>query len=99
MAVRTRGCKRPGSESGWRNDGPAEGVTRRRVANGGLCFGNLPCRLSARLVKAALGHDLRLPLILFLGEAFHVLEQHLGIGGQDRRSEEHTSELQSLRHL
>ena len=36
------------------------------------------------LVKPTLGHYLRLPLVLLVGEAFNVLKQHLGIGGQDR---------------
>src|SRR5258706_16330617 len=36
------------------------------------------------LVEPALGHDLRLPVVLFLAEALDVIKQHLRVGGQDR---------------
>src|SRR5580700_7315584 len=51
----------------------ATGPPRRANASG-----------KARLVEPALGHYLRLALVLLVGEALNVLEQHLSVAGQDR---------------
>ena len=44
----------------------------------------LHARVTACLIESTLGHYLRLSLVILVGEAFNVLEQHLSVAGQDR---------------